>query len=35
VAMVSVWLYLYGPDAPALAAEHQARTGEWLASQAG
>jgi len=33
VAGVSLWAYLYGPDAPARAAEHQARAGEWLARQ--
>lgn len=34
VSGVSLWVYLYGPDAPALAATHEARAGEWLAMQA-
>ena len=31
---VSLWVYLYGPGAPAVAAAHQARVSEWLAQQA-
>jgi hypothetical protein len=30
---VSVWLYLYGPDAPAVAAREQAAWSELLAGQ--
>lgn len=33
VSGVSLWVYLYGPDAPALAARHQDRVNEWLAKQ--
>jgi uncharacterized protein YndB with AHSA1/START domain len=30
---VSLWVYLYGPGAPTLAAAHEARVNEWLAQQ--
>ena len=33
VSGVSLWVYLYGPGAPALAAAHEARASEWLARQ--
>jgi uncharacterized protein YndB with AHSA1/START domain len=35
VCGVSLWVYLYGPDAAALATAHEASASAWLARQAG